>query len=80
MISEPRHGVSRRDALYRLLEPYYRRKEEDRRALLREAFRASGTLELDVGHLEFTLEHLSAQAHSGPARAWARSLARRSRI
>lgn len=51
-------------ALYRLLEPHYRRNEQDGRALLREAFRASGSLEITNGHLRVTLEPLSAPRRS----------------
>jgi len=50
--------------LYRLLAPHYRRNEHDGRALLREAFRASGSLELADGHLKVTLEPLSAPRRS----------------
>jgi len=50
--------------LYRLLEPHYRRNEQEGRALLREAFRASGSLELTDGCLKVTLEPLSAPRRS----------------
>lgn len=46
--------------LYRLLEPHYRRNEHDGRALLREAFRSSGSIEVEKGLLRVTLDPLSA--------------------
>lgn len=46
--------------LYRLLEPHYRRNEHEGRALLREAFRSSGSLDVDQGLLRVTLDPLSA--------------------
>lgn len=50
--------------LYRLLEPHYRRREQEGRALLREAFRASGSLTLTDGYLKITLNPLSAPRRS----------------
>ena len=47
-------------ALARLLAPHYRRAEDEGRALLREALRDSGTLEVVDDHLEVRLNHLSA--------------------
>lgn len=51
-------------ALYRLLGPHYRRHEQEGRALLREAFRASGSLTLTDGYLKVTLDPLSAPRRS----------------
>ncbi len=50
--------------LYRALAPHYRRNEQDGRALLREAFRARGSLQLHNGYLKVTLEPLSAPRRS----------------
>jgi hypothetical protein len=47
-------------ALARLLAPHYRRAEDEGRALLREAFGTSGTLEVVADHLEVRLNPLSA--------------------
>jgi len=47
-------------ALARLLAPHYSRAEDEGRALLREAFRTSGTLEVVADHLEVRLNPLSA--------------------
>ncbi|HUY25405.1 MAG TPA: hypothetical protein VMV09_08915 [Candidatus Saccharimonadales bacterium] len=47
-------------ALARLLAPFYRRAQDEGRALLREAFKASGDLEIVDGRLEVRLNHLSA--------------------
>jgi len=46
--------------LYRLLEPHYRRNEHEGRALLREAFRSCGSIEVDNDLLRVTLDPLSA--------------------
>jgi transposase len=59
------HGVrmsayNAESALARLLAPHYPRAEDEGRALLREAFRDSGTLEIVDDHLEVRLNHLSA--------------------
>ncbi len=59
------HGVrmsayNGESALARLLAPYYRRAQDEGRALLREAFRTSGSLEVVGDHLEVCLNPLSA--------------------
>ncbi|MHB8332113.1 MAG: putative transposase [Candidatus Dormibacteria bacterium] len=59
------HGVrmsayNGESALARLLAPYYSRAEDEGRALLREAFRTSGTLEVVGDRLKVRLNHLSA--------------------
>ena len=59
------HGVrmsayNAESALARLLAPSYSRAEDEGRALLREAFRTSGTLEVIGDRLEVRLNHLSA--------------------
>ncbi len=59
------HGVrmsayNAESALARLLAPSYSRAEDEGRALLREAFRTSGTLEVVGDHLEVCLNPLSA--------------------
>ena len=51
-------------ALHRLLEPHYRANDQEGRALLREAFRSSGSLHVDGKHLRVTLEPLSAPRRS----------------
>jgi seryl-tRNA synthetase len=61
-------------ALYRLLEPHYRRNDQEGRALLREAFRASGSLALHEGYLKVTLEPLSAPRRSRAIAALCRDL------
>ncbi len=61
-------------SLYRLLEPHYRRNEQEGRALLCEAFRASGSLELADGYLKITLEPLSAPRRSRAIAALCREL------
>jgi len=63
-------------ALYRLLEPHYRRNEQEGRALLREAFRASGSLDLTGGYLKVTLEPLSAPRRTRAIAALCRELNR----
>ena len=60
--------------LYRLLEPHYRRNEQEGRALLREAFRASGSLALTDGYLKVTLEPLSAPRRTRAIAALCREL------
>lgn len=47
-------------ALFRMLAGSYRRNENEGRALLREAFRSSGSLEVKGGYLHVTLDCLSA--------------------
>jgi hypothetical protein len=47
-------------ALARLLSPFYRRAQDERRAILREAFRFAGHLRVTNGHLEVRLNTLSA--------------------
>ncbi len=59
------HGVrmsvyNAESALARLLAPNYRQAEDEGRALLREAFKTSGTLEVVGDGLEIRLNHLSA--------------------
>ena len=59
------HGVrmsayNGESALARLLAPHYRRAEDEGRALLREAFKTSGTLEVVGDRLEVSLNPLSA--------------------
>ena len=59
------HGVrmsayNGESALARLLAPHYRRAEDEGRALLREAFKTSGTLEIVGERLEVRLNPLSA--------------------
>ena len=59
------HGVrmsayNAESALARLLGPHYSRAADEGRALLREAFRTSGTLEVVGDYLEVRLNHLSA--------------------
>ena len=61
-------------SLYRLLEPHYRRNAQEGRALLREAFRASGSLEFTDGYLKVTLEPLSAPRRSRAIAALCREL------
>lgn len=51
-------------ALHRLLEPHYRANDREGRALLREAFRSSGSLQVDGKHLRVTLEPMSAPRRS----------------
>lgn len=60
--------------LYRLLEPHYRRNEQEGRALLREAFRASGSLALTDGYLKVTLKPLSAPRRTRAIAALCREL------
>ena len=63
------HGVrlsayNAESALARLLAPHYRRAEDEGRALLREAFKTSGSLEVVDDHLEVCLNALSAPRRS----------------
>jgi transposase len=63
------HGVrmsafNGESALARLLVPCYRRAEDEGRALLREAFRTSGSLEIVGDRLEVGLDPLSAPRHT----------------
>ena len=56
--------------LARLLAPHYRRAEDEGRALLREAFRASGSLGIVGGNLEVCLDpgqHLAVRTPSPPS-------------
>lgn len=61
-------------ALYRQLYPHYRRTEQDGRALLREAFRAAGSLEVADGFLRVTLAPLSAPRRTQALAALCREL------
>lgn len=47
-------------ALFRAVEPHYHRNEDEGRALLREALRSPGSLEVANGELRVTLDPLSA--------------------
>jgi len=47
-------------SLLRMLEPHYSRNEDEGRALLREAFRSSGNLQVGDGKLRVTLDPMSA--------------------
>ncbi len=47
-------------SLLRMLDPYYRRNEDEGRKLLREAFQSSGSLEVGDGELRVTLALMSA--------------------
>lgn len=51
-------------ALFRILGPHHRRNEDEGRALLREAFRSAGSLEVRDGELCVLLDPLSAPRRS----------------
>ena len=68
-------------ALFRTLGPHYRRNEHEGRALLREAFRSSGSLEIADGELRVLLEPMSAPRRSDAVAALCAELnATRTRI
>ncbi len=61
-------------ALFRLLGPHFRANEQEGRALLREAFRCSGAIEVDGATLHVTLDPLSAPRRSRAIGALCREL------
>jgi hypothetical protein len=61
-------------ALFRLLDPHFRANEQEGRALLREAFRSSGSIEVADDTLRVTLDAMSAPRRSRAIAALCREL------